>query len=269
MAVIEYLEGSSFLHKLDPRTKVLLSLLLTLVIFIVSRPLAAAVLTLSLVVLWSAVKMPFNKIRGYVKFLSAMVIFITVMQILFGPGTHYILKPLFPPGLPLVGGRGSLKWEGLILGIVSGLRLLALVLLLPMLIGTTAPHSLAQGLTRLGLNYKGAFIITSAINLVPALEDEALVIIEAQKLRGLRAFEEGSLWDKLKAYPALAIPLIIAALRRSQLMSFAMDSRAFGAYSGRTWLEPVKMSAADWRALAVSLVFCTLILVLNFGKLNL
>jgi energy-coupling factor transport system permease protein len=264
MAVIEYLEGSSFLHKLDPRTKVLLSLLFTLVIFIVSRPPAAAALTLSLVVLWFAAKMPLKKIKGYVKFLSAVIILITVLQLLFGPGDHYILKPLIPPGVPLIGGRGSLKWDGLILGIVSGLRLLALVLLLPMLIGTTAPNSLAQGLTRLGLNYKGAFIVTSAINLVPALEEEARVIIEAQKLRGLRAFEEGNILDKLKAYPALAVPLIIAAMRRSQLMSFAMDSRAFSAYPGRTWLEPIKMSGADYRALAVSLIFCTLILVLNF-----
>jgi energy-coupling factor transport system permease protein len=264
MAVIEYCGGSTFLHRLDPRTKVLLSLLFTLVIFIVSRPLAAAALTLSLVVLWFAVKMPFKKIKGYVKFLSAIVLFITVLQVLFGPGPHYLLKPLIPAGLPLSGGRGALKWEGLVLGIVSGLRLLALVLLMPMLIGTTAPNSLAQGLTRMGLNYKGAFIVTAAINLVPALEEEARVIIDAQKLRGLRAFEEGSVWDKLKAYPALAVPLIIAAMRRSQLMSFAMDSRAFGAYPVRAWLEPVKMSGADYRALAVSLIFCALTLVFNF-----
>ena len=264
MAVIEYLGGSTYLHKLDPRTKVLLSLLFTVVIFMVSRPPVAAGLTLSLVVLWFAAKMPFGKIRAYIKFLSAMVIFITVLQMIFGPGAHYIVKPLFPVWIPLIGGRGALKWEGLVLGFVSGCRLLALVLVLPMLIGTTAPHTLAQGLTRLGLNYKGAFIITSAINLIPVLEEEARYIIDAQKLRGLSAFEEKNILNKLKAYPALAVPLIIAALRRSQMMSFAMDSRAFGAYPGRTWLQPISMSAADYRALAASLVFCTIVLVLNF-----
>ena len=264
MAVIEYLEGSSFLHRLDPRTKTLISLLFTAIIFIVSRPLAAAAMTASLVALWFAVKMPFGKIKRYAKFLSVMVIFIAVMQMLFGPGDHFILKPLIPSGVPFIGGRGSLKWEGLVIGIVSGFRLFALVLLLPLLIGTTAPHSLTQGLTKLGLNYKGAFIITSAINLVPALEEEARVIIDAQKLRGMRAFEEGNLWDKLKAYPALAIPLIIAAMRRSQLMAFAMDSRGFGAFPGRTWRDPLKMRAADFRVLAFSIVFCTVILILNF-----
>ena len=168
------------MHRLDPRVKILLSLLFTLVIFAVSRIAAAAGITVALVILWLAAKMPLKKIAGYIKFLAIMVLFITLMQMLFGPGSHYILKPLIPQGVPFAGGMGSLKWEGLVLGLTSGLRLLSLILLLPLLTGTASMHELAQGFTGLGLNYKAAFVITSAINLVPSLEEEARFIMDAQ-----------------------------------------------------------------------------------------
>jgi len=256
--------GRGFIHTLDPRIKILLSLIFTLLVFAVSRPAASACIAAGLIVLWLAAQMPFKKIIGYLKFLSLMVAFITLLQMLFGPGSHYIVKPLIPQGVPLLGGIGSLKWEGLVLGAVSGLRLLSLVLLLPLLTGSASAHELAQGLAGLRINYRAAFVITSALNLVPALEEEARFIIDAQKLRGMSAFDERSPWGRLKAYPAVAVPLIISALRRSQSMAYAMDSRAFGAYPVRTWRVPLMMKARDIRTIVVSVVFCALVLGVNF-----
>jgi len=257
--------GVSFVHKLDPRTKILLSLLFTLVIFLISRPVAAAGMAAAFITLWLVIRMPFKKIVAYIKFLSIMVLFITLMQMLFGPGTNYILRPLIPDAVPLIGGMGSLKWDGLVLGMTSALRLLSLVLVLPLLTGTTPVHSLAQGLAGFRMNYKAAFVITSALNFVPVLEEEARLIIDAQKLRGLCVYDRGSLWGKLRAYPALAVPLIISALRRSQSIAYAMDSRAFGAYPSRTWRETPRMGAGDFWALAVSAVFCGFMLCVNFN----
>ena len=254
----------SYAAKLDPRVKILHSALWTLVIFIVSNPVAAACITIGLIALWIAAAMPFKKILSILKFLSLMVFFITLLQMLFGPGSHYIVKPLVPRNIPFIGGMGSLKWDGLVLGLTSGLRLLSLILLLPLLTETTSTHELAQGLAALRVNYKAAFVVTSAINLVPVLEEEARFIIDAQKLRGLRNFDEGGLRGKLKAFPALAVPLIISAMRRSQSMAFAMDSRAFGAYSTRSWLTPLKMKTRDWLALIISVVFCAIMLTFNF-----
>jgi len=264
MAVTGNFEGRSFIHKLDPRIKILIALFFTLLIFTVSRPLAAAVIVVSLIALWLAARMPFRKIAAYLKYLSLMLAFITLLQMLFGPGSHYIVRPLIPQGVPLIGGAGSLKWDGLVLGAVSGLRLLSLVLVLPLLTGSTSTHELAQGLAGLRLNYKAAFVITSALNLIPVLEEEARFIIDAQKLRGMRVFDEGSPWGKLKAYPALAVPLIISAMRRSQSMAYAMDSRAFGAYPRRTWRQPLRMKARDSWALVASVLFCGLVLIFNF-----
>jgi energy-coupling factor transport system permease protein len=264
MAVIEYSKRESFLHRLDPRTKLLLLLLLTLVVFIVDQPFVIAALMFSFIAVWAAAKMPLVKLKSYVKFLFWLIVFITATQMIFGPGTNYILKPLIPEAVPLLGGKGSLKWDGVFLGLVLGLRLIALIVLMPMLTMTTEVNILALGLTKLGLNYKGAYITTTAINLIPTFEDEAQVIMDAQKMRGMRAFEEGKFFDKLKAYPALAVPLVIGAMRRAQMMGIAMDARAFGAYPTKTYLESIKMSSMDYIAFAVVFAYSALALTLNF-----
>jgi len=221
-------------------------------------------LTSGFIILWIVIQMPIKKIIFYLKFLLIMVLFITLMQMLFGPGSHYIIKPLIPEHVPFIGGAGSLKLEGLFMGITSGLRLLSLVLVLPLLLGTTTVHKLTQGLCGFRLNYKFAFVITAALNFIPVLEEEARLIIDAQKLRGLNVYDKGNLLRKLRVYPALAVPLIISAMRRSQSMAYVMDSRGFGVYPERTWLEPLKMQPRDFFAIIISIIFCGIILSINF-----
>jgi energy-coupling factor transport system permease protein len=260
----EYLGGGGFLRRLDPRTKIVSAFLLTFVLFAVSRFFVAAGLMFVFFGLWAAAKMPLLKLKSCIKFLFPLIVFITAVQMIFGPGTNYILKPLIPEAAPLIGGRGSLKWDGLLLGLITGFRLIALALLMPMLTMTTPVNILTLGLTKLGLNYKGAYITSAAINLIPLFEREARMIMDAQKMRGMRAFEEGGFFDKLRAYPALAVPLVIAAMRRAQMMGIAMDARAFGAYRTRTCIDNIKMSFRDYAAFALCAAFSALALTLNF-----
>jgi energy-coupling factor transport system permease protein len=238
--------------------------LLSVIVFVVDKPPVAAGLALALVGLRLAAKMPFKKIRVYFKLLCVLAVFITLLQVLFGPGERYLLKPLIPSSVPFIGGRGSLKLDGLMLGFVIICRLLALMVLLPMLTLTTEPQKLALGLTRLGLNYRAAYIVTIALHLIPAFEEDARGIMDAQKLRAMRAFEEGGLAAKFKAYPALAVPLVLGAMRRAQLLGIALDARAFGAFKTRTWLMQIKMRPYDYRAFALCAVFSALALALNF-----
>jgi energy-coupling factor transport system permease protein len=88
--------------------------------------------------------------------------------------------------------------------------------------------------------------------------------MDAQKLRGMRTFEKGSFWQKMKAYPALVMPLVLGAMRKAQLMGTAMDARAFGAYKNRTWLIQLKMKTPDYLAFTVCIVLTAFALTLNF-----
>jgi len=257
-------EHSSFLHRLDPRTKILLTILFTGVVFLLRRLGAAACLTGGLLLLCRAGGLPLGWIKARLRALGGLLLLLTLLQMLLGPGDHYLLRPLIPPGVPLIGGRLSLKWEGLLLGLLTGLRLTALLILLPLLLRTTSLKLLSLGLLRLGLPYRAAYTITTAINLIPSLEEEARVIREAQTLRGLSVFETGKRLDKLRAYPALAVPLLMIALRKAQVVGIAMDARAFGAYRTRTSLETLRMSPRDAAAFGVGSGFAALVLALNF-----
>ena len=253
------------IYKLDPRTKILLVSLFAVLVFVVDKLPSAAALLLFLLVLRIAGKVPFRGGKS-AAYLSLLAAFMVILQILFGPGENYILKPLFPPSFPLIGGWGSLKRDGLILGLVIACRLTALVILMPLLTATTAPEKIACGLASLRLNYRIAFIITTAFNLIPLFEEEGRLIMDAQKLRGMRVFEKRSFWAKLKAYPGIVVPLVLGAMRKAQAASVAMDARAFGVYGKRTWLDKPVMKTADYICIAVCVVFSAVLLFYNFSR---
>jgi len=258
----------SVILKLDPRTKILLVMLFTVIVFVVDKFPAAVSLALLFYVLRLITGIPPHGIR-FAKPLTMLAVFIVIIQLLFGPGDNYIVKPLFPPSFPFLGGYGSLKWDGLFLGLTICCRLAALTLLMPMLTLTTTPREIAAGLSFLGLNYRTAFIITTAFNLIPLFLEEGKAIMDAQKLRGMRSFESrsnggGSFFGKLKAYPSLAVPLMLGAMRKARSASIAMDSRAFGIYKTRTWLNRPVMNRLDYLSITVCVIFCAGFLLFNF-----
>lgn len=251
------------IYKLDPRTKVLLILILTLLVFLIDSLPVAAGFMLCIFFLRLNAGIPFPELKTF-KNLSVLVLFLIFIQTLLAPGENFIVKPLFPPDFPVLGGRGSLKWEGFILGLMITCRLVTLVLLLPMLTKTTSPYRIAAGLAAFGINYRICFIITTALNLIPLFHEEGRSIINAQKLRGMNSFDEGSFFARLKNMPGLVVPLVLSAMHKAQLSSVAMDSRAFGIYKTRTWLDKPVMKTPDYLSLICGAVFFVLVLLLNY-----
>ncbi|MCL2210938.1 MAG: energy-coupling factor transporter transmembrane protein EcfT [Treponema sp.] len=193
-----------------------------------------------------AAGIPFRGLK-FIKNLTLLAAFIILMQMIFGPGENYAY---------------FFKLEGLILGLVIVCRLAALFVLLPMLTETTPPSGIASGLCALGLNYRLSFIITTAFNMIPSFKDQALVIQDAQKLRGMRAFERRIF--NLRAYTGLVTPLMLGAMRKAQCSSVAMDLRAFGAHKTRTWLSKPVMKGRDFVLCAVSIIFFACMIQFNY-----
>jgi len=252
-----------FLYKLDPRTKMLIVLIFSILVFIIDKLPTVVIITSFCFFLRMTVKPRLNGLK-YFKNLSMLVLFMILMQALLAPGENYIIKPLFPRSFPLLGGAGSLKWEGFKLGLLIACRLAALLFILPVFTLTTSPRKITAGLAGLGLNYRLSFVISSAFNLIPLFQEEARLIMDAQKLRGSRVFEGRSLFGKLKAYPGLAVPLVLGAMRKAQTAGLAMDSRAFGVYRTRTWLDKPSMKRRDFLSVVFSAVFCAAVLWYNF-----
>ena len=122
----------------------------------------------------------------------------------------------------------------------------------------------STSLVRMGLPYRLAYTVTTALNLIPTLQAEAGVIRDAQRLRAFQAFEKGTFLDKLKAYPPLVTPLIIGAMRRAQLMAIAMDSRAFGSGASRTYIQDIRMRVGDWLFVGFSILYAGAIAAARF-----
>jgi len=246
----------SVFYIFDARSKLFFIILLTILVFLIDKLPVAVCLLLFVIVVRLASKVPF-RILKLLKNLTLLAAFIILMQSFFGPGENYILKPIFPYSFPVLGGIGHIKKEGFFLGLIIICRLAALLIILPVFTETTPPHKIAAGLCALGLNYRISFIITTAFNLIPFFKDTTLIIMDSQKLRGLRAFG-------IRAYVSLLFPLMLSAMRKAQVSSIAMDSRAFGIYKTRTWTNKPRMKTSDFYFIICSIIFFGCIIFFNY-----
>jgi energy-coupling factor transporter transmembrane protein EcfT len=217
----------------------------------------AVILLLSVFIIRLAAKIHFHRIKN-IKNLTLLAAFIVLIQILFGPGGNNFIFNIFGIEIPL-------KWDGFILGLIIICRLCALIVLFPVFTETTSPYHIAAGLNGFGINYRSAFLLTVVFNFIPLFKEEANIIMDAQKLRGMRSFEEGSFIAKMKSYCALAVPLVLSAMRKAQSSSVAMDSRAFGVYETRTWLNKPEIKQCDIIAVTSCFIFCACLLFLNYA----
>ena len=262
--LVQYVSGETFFHRLDPRAKIVFMLLITGVIFVVQSLWVAGAVLVTLILIWFAAGLPFSVLKGLGKAMIGVMVFLFVVQGLLYPGETILIQPVIPRFVPLIGGAGRVALEGVLFALLLSLRLLAMVIVLPVVSMTTPVHIFALGLVRMGLPYRLAYTTTTALNLIPILQAEANVIMDAQRLRALQVFEKGKFLDKLKAYPSLITPLVIGAMRRAQLIAVAMDSRAFGATKDRTYIQDIQMRATDWVFVFFSVLYTMLAAAANY-----
>jgi energy-coupling factor transport system permease protein len=230
--------NSSLLHRLDPRTKLLLTALFTTLVFIVDVLPVAAGQMVFFVALCIAGRIPLKRIFPHYKLLLFLVAFVVTLQVFFGTGLRT--------------------------GLMISCRIVALTVLMPTLTMTTEARILALGITRLGVNYRAAHIITSTLNLIPTFETEARLIIDARRLRGVASPETGNIFRRLGEYQAIVLPLMIKAMRQAQVLSLAMDARAFGAFRTRTWLQGIQFSGIDYTAFAAGILYSAIAVTANY-----
>jgi len=254
----------SFFYKFDSRTMLLFVMIFTILVFFIDKFFISVCLMFLLFIIYLAAKIPFPKIKK-IRNLSLLALFIIIMQTLFGSGNN-MTNQFFPSSFQVLGGIISINLAGFYLGLLIVCRLTAMLLLFSVFTKTTPPYSLAVGLNTLGLNYRAAFTIMFSFSLVSHFREEALVIMDAQKLRGMHSLEKGSFVARVKAWSGIALPLMLGAMRKAQNSAVVMDSRAFGAYKSRTWLEKPKMKAVDIIFIFFIVVIFAGFLFFNYGK---
>jgi len=261
---IEYYPGRSFFHRLDPRAKLVFLLFFTVVIAAIQHIYVVVAVFLTVIALWCLAGLPLRTMGGYLRMWGGLMAFLFVVHAIMHPGEVVLINPLIPPFVPLIGGRGSVTKEGILFAFTITVRQLALISILPLVSMTTPIHLFALGLVRFGLPYQLAYTITTALNMIPVLQAELRIIMDAQRLRAFGAFEKGNPIARMKAYPLLVTPLVIGAMRRAQLSAVAMESRGFGAKGKRTYIEDITFKPKDWVFICLTTLYCLAALLVNF-----
>ncbi len=246
----QYFPGNSFIHRLDPRTKILCIIAYIVIVFCINSFAGyGAMLVFTLVCIFSS-KIPFKYV---IKGVKPILIF-AVITALFN--------------LFLTNGEILWKWnflkitrEGVNMAVFMILRLLFLVLGTSLLTLTTSPIALTDGIEHLLSPFKKigvpahelAMMMTIALRFVPTLLEETEKIIKAQTARGAD-FESGNIIRRAKAMIPILIPLFVSAFRRADELAVAMECRCYHGGENRTRLRALKMGLTDlfgWLAIAL------------------
>jgi len=236
-----YVSRGSWLHRLDPRTKMALVVASFILLLMSDQVLVMLAYLAAVHLLLRTAGIPWTRIGwlwGRMWPLTLMI---------------FILWPLFYPG----GEPVLLDWwliritrPSLLAGLAAGLRVDALAFAVLTLMVSTSQSRLVQGLVRLGLPFEWGLGLAIALRYLPLLHGTYQSIWDAQRARGWRP-EHASLRQRARAYIPTLVALVIAALRLADALTLALAARGFQPGHRRTTRHPLRMHSADWWCLAV------------------
>ena len=253
----QYFPGNTVVHRLDPRTKILL-----LILFIVALFTAKGWVGYGAMVLVTAASMaashisPKNIFKG-LKPMIFIIVFTAALNLFYTDGTPVL------PGWPIT-------LEGAARGAQMILRIILLIAGTFLLTYTTSPMALTDGMERLlsplkkiGLPiHEITMMMSMALRFIPTLIEETDKIMSAQKARGAD-FDSGNIIRRAKALIPILVPLFISAFRRADELATAMESRCYHGGEGRTALHVLRYKAADYAALALFVLLLAAEIVLR------
>lgn len=255
----QYYPSDSVIHRLDPRVKLMGTLVYILSLFFFRNGYGLAAVTLGLILLIKLSKVPF---RYMIKGLKAIGI-ILVMTGLF--------NLFLTPGEPLVQfGIFKITQEGLKNAGFMVIRLTYLILGSSVLTLTTTPNQLTDGmekslkpLNKIGVPvHEIAMIMSIALRFIPILMEETDKIMKAQLARGAD-FESRNFIKRVKAMVPLLVPLFVSAFRRANDLAMAMEARCYHGGEGRTKMKPLKYQKRDGIGYLIIAGYFVLVLLLR------
>jgi energy-coupling factor transport system permease protein len=258
----QYFPGDSVVHRLDPRTKLILTLVYIVALFMAKYFLTYAIVFCALAGSIALSRMKLSAIFKGVKPLVIVIIFTGIINLFFTPGDELFHFWIF-----------RVTQQGVLTAIFMILRIMMLITGTFLLTYTTSPILLTDGLERL-MNplrrlkvpvHELAMMMSIALRFIPTLIEETDKIMCAQKARGAD-FESGNILRRAKTLIPILVPLFISAFRRADELAIAMECRCYHGGEGRTRLRQLKFHARDIIALALWIIIGAAVGVLgSFG----
>ena len=255
----QYFHGNSVIHQLDPRTKIMSTVLFISSIFLAENYQAYSVVAAFVAMIIGLAGIPLIMIIRSLKPLWFIIILTFFIHIFTTPGNVlYTVGPL------------TMTQEGLRQGSLMSLRLVFLIIVSSLLTFTTSPVALTDGIERLLKPFKKiglpahelAMMMTIALRFIPTLLEETDRIMKAQMARGAD-FSSGNIVRRAKNMIPLLVPLFISAFRRADELATAMESRCYRGGDQRTRMKQLKIAGRDVAAGIILLLLIGVLLIVK------
>lgn len=255
----QYYPADSILHKLDPRVKLVGTMIYIISLFISNNYFTYILAAVFLFTVIKLSKVPFKFIVRGLKAVMVLFLFTAVFNLFLTPG-----EEIFRLGFI------KITMEGVISAVTMTIRLIFLVLGSSLMTFTTTPNHLTDGLESI-LNplkrvkvpvHEISMMMSIALRFIPILMEETDKIMKAQMARGAD-FETGGLVKRAKSLIPLLVPLFVSAFRRANDLAMAMEARCYRGGEGRTKMKPLKYTTKDIMAYVVLIVYVIGLILLN------
>jgi energy-coupling factor transport system permease protein len=255
----QYYPADSLIHKLDPRTKLMATLVYIVSLFLADSLILYGLGALFLVFAIRTSKVPVSYILKGLKPIFILLIFSIAFNLFLTDGT-VIVRFWFL----------KVTWEGLVRAFYMGMRLVFLIMGSSLMTFTTTPNQLTDGMEKgLGFLKKAkvpvheiSMMMSIALRFIPILVEETDKIMKAQMARGAD-FETGNLIQRAKNMIPLLVPLFISAFRRATDLAMAMESRCYHGGEGRTKMKPLHYERRDRIAYGVLFLYLAAMILLK------
>lgn len=255
-----YIPGQSFIHRLDPRAKLMGAIWFIIIIFLANNWLTYVALT---VFVLTAVKLSGINSRFFIngiKPLIWLILFTVILQVLFTSGQTIWFRM----------GPIVISQEGMLNGVFIFMRFVLIIFMSTILTLTTMPLSLTDAIEYLLRPLSAvkvpvheiALMLSIALRFVPTLMDETEKIMNAQRARGID-FGEGNIYQQMKSIVPLLIPLFVSSFNRAEELATAMEARGYKGGEGRTKYRQLDWQQNDTLVMIAFLVLSVLLVVLR------
>ncbi len=259
----QYFPGSSFIHRLDSRTKIVFVFVYIITLFFAKSYLSYGILLFVLAVSVAISKISPKSLLKGLKPVIFIIVFTAILNLFYTKtGRELFSFWIF-----------TVTTDGIKIAFFMVLRIMLLISSTFLLTYTTTPMSLTDGLELLLSPLKKlrvpvhefSMMMSIALRFIPTLIEEADKIMSAQKARGAD-FETGKLLDRAKALLPLLVPLFVSAFRRADELAVAMEARCYHGGDGRTRMNSLILRGTDWTVMGFSVLLITgIILLTRFG----
>ena len=248
-----YSEGDTFLHRIDPRVKIVAVLFLSILAFVLSNLYSLTLLLAFIFLLLFLARASMSRTWFALRFVIRFMLLIVVLWPIFDPS-----------GTPVWATLGPVKitepsfWRG----VTSAVRVGCLACVWYILMFTTSQRDLVRALVKMGLRFDFGLALAIALRFLPTFTATIESIKDAQRARGME-LDKGRLLKRSRNYVAILVPTIVSALRTADTLTLALHSRAYGARADRTYLRELRMKRHDAVALAAVV---TILVAPTFAK---